>query len=145
MEPLRFNTMIAALMEFSNYLAKMKRSGRASRSRTIDEAVQALLLLLAPTAPHFTEELWSRLGYAYSIHNQSWPEWDEELARDEEIPLVVQVNGKVRDKLMVAPGISEDEARKPALASPKVQAHIAGKTVAQVIYVPGRLVNLVVR
>jgi leucyl-tRNA synthetase len=101
--------------------------------------------MLAPTAPHFTEEMWSRLGYEYSIHNQRWPQWDEKLAENEEIPLVIQVNGKVRDKLMVSANISEDEAKKLALESPKVQAHIAGKSVAQVIYVPGRLVNVVVR
>ena len=86
-----------------------------------------LLRLLAPTAPHFTEEVWSRLGYEYSIHNQRWPEWDEKLVRDEEIFLIVQVNGKVREKLMVSANISEGEARKLALESPKVQAHVTGR------------------
>ncbi|RJO60469.1 MAG: leucine--tRNA ligase [Dehalococcoidia bacterium] len=144
MDRLRFNTMISALMEFSNYLAKIREAGSVP-VENYREAVRTLLRLLAPTAPHFTEELWSRLGYEYSIHNQSWPQWDEKLAKDEEIPLVVQVNGKVRDKLMVSANISEDEAKKLALESPKVQTHTAGKTVAQVIYVPGRLVNVVVK
>jgi leucyl-tRNA synthetase len=144
MDRLRFNTMISALMEYSNYLAKIREAGSVP-VEDFREAVRTLLRMLAPTAPHFTEEVWSRLGYEYSIHNQRWPEWDEKLARDEEIPLVVQVNGKVRDKLMVPAAINEDEAKKAALESPKVQAHIAGKSVAQVIYVPGRLVNVVMR
>jgi leucyl-tRNA synthetase len=144
MDRLRFNTMLSALMEYSNYLAKIREAGSVAVG-SFREALRTLLRLLAPTAPHFTEEVWSRLGYEYSIHNQRWPEWDEKLAKDEEIPLIVQVNGKVRDKLMVSANISEDEANKLALESPKVQAHIAGKIVAQVIYVPGRLVNLVVK
>ena len=144
MDRLRFNTMLSALMEYSNYLAKIREAGSVP-VESFREAVRTLLRLLAPTAPHFTEEVWSRLGYEYSIHNQRWPQWDEKLAKDEEIPLIVQVNGKVRDKLMVSANISEDEAKKLALESPKVQAHIAGKIVVQVIYVPGRLVNLVVK
>ncbi|MGA3094216.1 MAG: class I tRNA ligase family protein, partial [Dehalococcoidales bacterium] len=144
MERLRFNTMISALMEYSNYLAKIREAGSVP-VEDFREAVRTLLRMLAPTAPHFTEEVWSRLGYEYSIHNQRWPEWDEKLAKDEEIPLIVQVNGKVRDKLMVPAAINEDEAKKLALESSKVQAHIAGKSVAQVIYVPGRLVNVVVK
>ena len=144
LEKLRFNTMLAALMEFSNYLTRVKDTGVVDR-QDWEEALKALLLILAPTAPHVTEELWNRLGLSYSIHNQIWPKWDEELARDEQIPLLIQVNGKLRDKLMVVPGISEEEALKTALASCKVQAHLAGKTVAQCIYVPGRLINLVVK
>ena len=144
MDRLRFNTMISALMEYSNYLAKIREAGSVP-PQNYQEAVRVLLRLLAPTAPHFSEEAWARLGYEYSIHNQRWPEWDAKLAQDEEIPLVVQVNGKVRDKIMVAAGLSEDEARKLALESPKVQAHTTGKTVVQVIYVPGRLVNIVVK
>jgi leucyl-tRNA synthetase len=144
MDRLRFNTMLSALMEFSNYLGKIKEAGSVP-VEDYREAVRTLLRMLAPTAPHFTEEVWSRLGYEYSIHNQSWPQWDEKLARDEEIPLVVQVNGKVRDKLIVPANITEDEARALALESSKVRAHITGKTLAQVIYVPGKLVNLVAR
>ena len=109
-----------------------------------DSAVDTLLVLLAPIAPHITEELWERRGNAYSIHNQPLPAWDEDLAADEMITLVVQVNGKVRDKLTVAAGISEEEAKKSALDSPRVQAHVDGKQVKQLVYVPGRLVNVVV-
>jgi leucyl-tRNA synthetase len=136
--------MLSALMEYSNYLGKIREAGSVP-VENFREAVRTLLRMLAPTAPHFTEEVWSRLGYEYSIHNQRWPEWDEKLAQDEEIPLVVQVNGKVRDKLMVSAGIIEDQARKLALESPKVQVFTTGKAVTQVIYVPGRLVNVVVK
>jgi leucyl-tRNA synthetase len=144
MDRLRFNTMISALMEYSNYLSKIREAGSVP-VENFREAVRTLLRLLAPTAPHFTEEVWLRLGYEYSIHNQRWPEWDEKLAEDEVIPLIVQVNGKVRDKLMVPATISEDMARRLAQESPKVQAHTAGKAVIQVIYVPFKLVNLVVK
>jgi leucyl-tRNA synthetase len=144
MDRLRFNTMLSALMEYSNYLGKIREAGSVPLEN-YREAVRTLLRLLAPTAPHFAEEVWSRLGYEYSIHNQRWPVWDEKLAKDEEIPLVVQVNGKVRDKLIVPASIGEDMARKLALESQKVRAFTQGKTVAQVIYVPGRLVNVVVK
>ena len=144
MDRLRFNTMLSALMEYSNYLSRIREAGSVP-VENYREAVRTLLRLMAPTAPHFAEEVWSRLGYEYSIHNQRWPEWDERLARDEEIPLIVQVNGKVRDRLTVAASIDETMAKKLALESPKVQVHIAGKAVTQVIYVPGKLVNLVVR
>ncbi|MCK5434409.1 MAG: class I tRNA ligase family protein, partial [Dehalococcoidales bacterium] len=98
MERLRFNTMIAALMEFTNYLSRVKEAGNVSDSDWRG-SIDALLLLLAPTAPHLAEELWQRTGHSYSIHNQSWPVWDKELAKDEEITLVVQVNGKLRDRI----------------------------------------------
>ena len=94
MERFRFNTMLAALMEFTNYLGKVQEGGTVSVSLW-NEAITDLLLLLAPTAPHLTEELWERTGHTYSIHNQPWPKWDEELAKEEEVTLVIQVNGKV--------------------------------------------------
>ena len=109
------------------------------------EAIRALLLMLAPSAPHAAEELWERLGYAYSIHNQDWPVFDPALARAEEVPLIVQVNGKLRDRIMVAPDIAEAEAKRLALESPKTQPFLARKTVAQCIFVPGKLINLVVK
>jgi len=143
-ERLRFNTMISSLMEFSNYLGKIHDGGSVQKS-DYNKAVCILLRLLAPTAPHFAEEVWSRLGYSYSIHNQSWPEWDPALAQDDEIPLVVQVNGKVRDKLMVPSNVTEAEAKNLALNSPKVQIFTDGKVLAQAIYVPGKLVSIVVK
>ncbi|MBE9513231.1 MAG: leucine--tRNA ligase [Chloroflexi bacterium] len=144
LEKLRFNTMIAALMEFTNYLAKVKEAGSVTPS-VWNESIDILLLLLAPTAPHLAEELWERTGHNYSIHNQSWPQWDEELAKDEEVTLVVQVNGKLRDKIIVPAGITEAEAKKLALESQRVKAYLKDKVTLKEIYVPGKLVNLVVR
>jgi leucyl-tRNA synthetase len=144
LERLRLNTMIAALMEFTNYLTKVKEEGAVSATAW-ELAVDTLMLLLAPTAPHLAEEIWQRTGHQYSIHNQDWPSWNEELAREEEITLVVQVNGKLRDRITVSASVTEDEAKKLALESEKVKPHIEGKQVAQVVYVPGRLVNLVVK
>jgi leucyl-tRNA synthetase len=143
MEKLRFNTMIAALMEFTNYLAKAKETGYITDSAW-EEARDTLLLLLAPSAPHLAEELWQQMGHEYSIHNQSWPEWDEELAKDEEITLVVQVNGKLRDRIAVPASITEAEARQIALERQRVKAYLEGKEITDIIYVPGRLINLVV-
>jgi len=144
LEKIRLNTMIAALMEYTNYLAKTKEEGVISDAAW-NQAIDTLLLLLAPTAPHLAEELWQQTGHDYSIHNQSWPRWDEALAKDEEITLVVQVNGKLRERIAVPVSISEDEAKEKALASPKVKAHTEGKKIIKVIYVAGRLVNVVVR
>ncbi|MEE8598122.1 MAG: leucine--tRNA ligase [Dehalococcoidales bacterium] len=144
MERLRFNTMIAALMEFTNYLSRVKEAGNVSDSDWRGP-IDTLLLLLAPTAPHLAEELWQRTGHSYSIHNQSWPVWDKELAKDEEITLVVQVNGKLRDRIAVPAAITEAEARQIALERQRVKAYLEGKEVTNIIYVPGRLVNLVVR
>jgi leucyl-tRNA synthetase len=143
LEKLRFNTMIAALMEFTNYLAKVKEAEVVIDSEW-KESIDTLLLLLAPTAPHLAEELWQRTGHDYSIHNQSWPQWDEELAKDEEITLVIQVNGKLRDRITVPVSITEAEAKKLALESRRVKAYLEGKELLKTIYVPGRLVNIVV-
>jgi len=144
LERLRFNTMIAALMEFTNYLTKVKERGAVDKS-TWKESIDALVLLLAPTAPHLAEEIWHRMGYEYSIHNQSWPRWDEGLAEDEEITLVVQVNGKLRDRIVVPVSITEDEAKELALASQKAKPYLENKQLVKTIYVPDKLVNLVVR
>ena len=100
--------------------------------------------MLAPVCPHIAEELWERLGKPYSIHTQAWPQVDEEAARDEEITLVVQVNGKLRDRIQVPVGISDAEAEQKALSSPTVQQVLVGKQVRKVIVVPGKLVNIVV-
>lgn len=143
LEKFRFNTMLSSLMEFSNYLSRVKESGTVSSSLW-REAVEYLLLLLAPTAPHLAEELWNRTGHPYSIHNQPWPHYNEQLAKEEEITLVIQVNGKVRDKVLVPASISEAEARELALSRERVRAHINGKKLTRVIYVPKRLVNIVV-
>ena len=144
MERFRFNTMLSALMEYSNLLSKVQENG-SIKNRVWAEAVKTLLLLLAPSAPHMAEELWQQLGYAYSIHNQSWPEWDRELVADEEITLVIQINGKLRDKLCVPADITEEAARQLAFEQERVKGYIAGKSIANIIYVPGRLLNIVLK
>ncbi len=144
MEKIRFNTMIAALMEFTNYLAKVKEVGAVDNSAW-ERSIETLLLLLAPTTPHLAEELWEGTGHSYSIHNQSWPSWDKELAKDEEITLVVQINGKLRDKITVPASITEADAKQVALEREKIKTYLEGKNIVNIIYVPGRLVNLVVK
>ena len=130
-------------MEFSNHLNKVWADSSID-SATWRECVEKFLLMLAPIAPHVTEELWERKGLPYSIHQQSFPTWDDDLAADDLITLVVQVNGKVRDRLEVPADIDEATAQAQALASPKVQTYTQGKSVTKTVYVPGRLVNLVV-
>ncbi len=126
LERLRFNTMIAALMEFTNYLTKVRETGLVTDSAW-RESIDTLLLLLAPTAPHQAEELWQRIGHEYSIHNQRWPQWDEKMAKDEESTLVAQVNGKVRYRTIVPASTTEVEAGQIALESQRVQAYLEGK------------------
>jgi leucyl-tRNA synthetase len=144
LEKMRFNTMIAALMEFTNYLTKAKEAGQVTDS-VWEGAVDTLLPLLAPTAPHLAEELWQRTGQDYSIHNQNWPRWDEALAKEEEITLVIQVNGKLRDRTTVPISVTEAEAKEKAMVSQRVKAYLKGKEIINTIYVPGKLVNLVVK
>ena len=144
LEKMRFNTMIAILMEFTNYLMKAKEAGQVTDS-IWKEALDTLLLLLAPAVPHLAEELWQRTGHDYSIHNQSWPLWDEELAKEEEITLVIQVNGKLRDRITVPASITEAEAKQLAAESSRVQPYLEGKENIRTIYVPGKLVNFVVK
>jgi leucyl-tRNA synthetase len=143
LEQFEFNTVISGLMELTNEIASAKESGAVSRA-DCRHALEIMLLLMAPATPHIAEELWSRLEMPYSIHNQSWPEFDAELAKQDEITLIVQVNGKVRDKLTVAADISEGQARELALASEGAQRFMEGKPAREVIVVPGRLVNIVV-
>ncbi len=144
LERVRLNTMIASLMEFANYLTRVKETGAAASSAW-KKAIDTMLLLLAPTAPHLAEELWQQTRHSYSIHNQDWPRWNEELARDEEITLVIQVNGKLRDRVTVPASITEAEAKQLALRRDKVKVHLEGKEITKAIYVPKRLINLVVR
>ena len=140
----KFNTAIASLMELTNQMNQTWEEGDVG-SAVWKEAVEKLLLLTAPMAPHVTEELWEATGNQYSIHQQSWPGWDADLAADEIITLVVQVNGRLRDRLEVAPDIEEEAAKELALASERVKAHTGGKEIVNVVYVPGRLVNIVAK
>jgi leucyl-tRNA synthetase len=139
----KFNTAIAALMELANHLSKVWGDASVD-SDTWRECTRSFLLMLAPIAPHISEELWERTGREYSIHHQAFPQWDDDLAAEDTITLVVQVNGKVRDRIEVPADIAETQAQELALASPRVRALTQGKSVRKAIYVPGRLVNVVV-
>jgi leucyl-tRNA synthetase len=144
LEAFAFNTIIAGLMEFTNALQKAKQTP-VYGTAAWEEAIETLLLLLAPCCPYVAEEMWARIGRPYSIHQQSWPRFDPALAAEEMVTLVVQVNGKLRARLEVPADITEEAARQAALADANVQHHVADKEVRQVVYVPGRLVNIVVK
>ncbi len=144
LESFSFNTAIAALMALRNTMKEARQTPLA-HTPAWDEAVEKLLLLMAPLTPHIAEELWARSGRPYSIHLQPWPQWDAQVAAEETITLVVQINGKVRDRLEVPADIGEQEAKEKALASEGAQRHTAGKKVIKVIYAPGRLVNIVIK
>ncbi len=139
-----FNTAISAIMELVNALYKYNENANRNPG-VMKEAVDNLVLMLAPFAPHITEELWHELGNAESVHMVAWPKYDPELAKSEEVTLVVQVNGKVRDKITVPADIAEDEMKKTALESEKVLAHVSDKEVKNIFIVPGKLVNIVVK
>jgi leucyl-tRNA synthetase len=142
LESFSFNTAIAAMMELRNLMRELKPA--LFGAPAWDDAVENLLLLLAPFAPHITEELWARLDKPYSIHQQAWPTWDEAIAAEETITLIIQVNGKVRDRIQVPASIDEQQARSLALQSKALERYLGGKDPRKVIYVPGRLVNVVV-
>jgi len=137
-----FNTMIAAMMEFTNELQDIREQGTVD-SDAWRAAIDALLLCLAPSAPHISEELWLRTGHDGSIHEQTWPAYDESLAQAETVTVVVQVNGKLREKLALAPGASQDDAESAARASTRVADQLDGKTLRRVIWVPDKLLNFV--
>ncbi|MEA3406954.1 MAG: leucine--tRNA ligase, partial [Chloroflexota bacterium] len=142
MEAFKFNTALASLMKYTNYLLKAKRTP-VYATEAWEEAIHNLVLMMAPIMPHVSEELWERLGGPYSVHTQPWPEYDEELAADEIITLVVQVDGRLRARLDVPADVTEEEAREAALADANVQRHLEGEEVERMVYVPGRLVNFV--
>ena len=142
-ETLEFNTIISSLMELLNEMVKARQQG-AWGTPAWNEAIDIYLHMLAPVAPHISEELWKRTGGAYSIHQQAWPKVDEAATAQEEITIVVQVNGKLRDRITVPVDISEEEAKGMVMASETVTRYLEGKPPRQVIYVKGRLVNIVI-
>ena len=139
---LHFNTALSKLMELTNALGAARDDGLAGTD-AYAEAVDTLLLLLAPMAPHIAEELWSRRGRPYSIHQQAWPSFDPALVVSDMIELPVQVDGKLRDRLTVAPDTAPEEIERQALASERVQAYLKGRAPRKVVQIPGRLVNIV--
>ena len=143
-ERFHFNTAIAAIMELVNAIQSFEAKNVAENIPVLREAVESIILMLAPFVPHFAEEVWAELGHAGGIDMAGWPTFAPEAAVDEELLIVVQVNGKLRGKLTVAADAVENEVREAALADGRVSSFIEGKTVRKVIYVPGKLVNIVV-
>jgi len=136
-EDLRFNTAISQMMVFVNELTGMDVKPRS--------VLEQFIKLLAPYAPHMAEEIWARLGHKETIAYVDWPVADEKYLAEDLISLAVQVNGKLRDQLEVPADITEDAIREMIDHRPKLEAHLEGKTIVKMIYVPGRLVSLVVK
>lgn len=147
-EAFKFNTAVAALMEWLNGLYEADAQGAAEDgvSATVwREAIETFCLLLAPFAPFITEEVWQEvLGHETSVHRQSWPGYDEEQIQASEITVAVQVNGRLRDTITVPADFGDEELEEAALASANVQRHVDGRPISKTIVVPGRLVNFVV-
>ncbi len=133
----RFNTAISQMMIFINFLSK--------EEKVPQKALDRFLIILSPFAPHIAEELWEKLGNKESIFKEKWPKYDKKLIKDDIINLVVQVNGKLRDTILVDADISETEAKKSAQESDKIKKWIKSKEIVKVIFVKGKLVNIVVK
>jgi leucyl-tRNA synthetase len=142
LEAFEFNTMVAALIEHVNELMRLRETP-VVHTPAWHEALETLVLLMAPSTPYVAEELWERLGMPYSVHRQTWPAYDSELTQDDAVEVVVQINGKVRVRIMLPPDLAEDAARARVLEHPRISAELAGREPKRFIYVPGRLANVV--
>lgn len=140
-EEFRFNTMISALMEFVNLLSDRFQAG-TWRTATYHRSLECLLVLLAPAAPFISEELWHLIGYENSVHTEDWPVWDHGLTEDETVEIPIQINGKVRAVVEVPLIADQAEVEAVAFDLAKVQQHIVGGKVVEVIYVPGKIMNI---
>ena len=143
LERFHFNTAISKLMSLTTVLGKLQEKSSIS-NKTWDWATNTLLLLMAPMAPHITEELWESRGQPYSIHNQSWPISDAEIAAEEILQIVIQINGKVRDKIEVDARIDQKAVEQRALQQNRIKEILLERTPKKIIYVPGKLINIVV-
>ncbi|OAT85590.1 leucine--tRNA ligase [Desulfotomaculum copahuensis] len=141
-----FNTAVSAIMELVNGLYQYRELPETDRDPAVmREAVEHLLILLAPFAPHITEELWAGTGHSDSIHRQPWPSYDPRAVAEDEITVVVQINGRVRERVLLPAGTGAAEMQAQVLAQPRVQQLVAGKQIVKIIPVPGKLVNIVVK
>jgi leucyl-tRNA synthetase len=143
---LKLNTAVSALMELVNEIYRLEPEVAAGPMRPVfQEALETLVLLLAPFAPHVCEELWMRLGRRFSISDRNWPVADPALAQEDVVELAVQVNGKVRGHITMPRDAKEEDVKKRALEEPKVKELLDGKQIAKLVVVPGRLVSVVLR
>ncbi len=143
-ERLSFNTIVAAMMELTNTLVKAKRSPVAG-TPAWEEALNTFNLMLAPLVPHVAEEIWHERGQTQSVHLQRWPAVDEQAAVRDSVVIGVQVSGKVRGEVEISKSASPQEAIAAARANPDVAKHLEGKATLKEVYVPGRIINIVVR
>jgi leucyl-tRNA synthetase len=141
-ERFAFNTAIPPMMTLTNRLVDAARDG-VSRS-TFDKVVEILVKLLAPMAPHIAHELWERMGHTSMLATEPWPEWDESLVAESTVTMVVQINGRVRDRVDVPSDISAEDAEQVALGLEKVQGWIDGASVRKVVARPPNVINFVV-
>ncbi|MEJ2033860.1 MAG: class I tRNA ligase family protein, partial [Deltaproteobacteria bacterium] len=141
-----FNTAISSIMELVNTLSSLtgENAQETVAPAVIREALGGILLLLFPMVPHFCEELWERTGHQQTLGQATWPAYDPEAAMEEELTVVVQVNGKVRSRLTVSPEIDEERLKEMALADEKALKFMKGKPVRKVIVVRNKLVNIVI-
>ena len=140
----KFNTAVAAMMEMVNGLYKIKEAQSIQASATWRFTLESLLQILAPFAPHITEELWHELGHTDTIHVNHWPKWDEKYLKSDTITIIVQVNGKLRSKLKLPVDTDRQGVEEAALADENVQKFTNNKPPKKMVYVPGKLVNIVV-
>src|SRR5262249_4620992 len=150
-ERMHLNTCISSLMELTNEIyafdAAVEKNGEVTAvdAAIAREAFEALIRMLTPFAPHVAEEMWESVGHARTLAHSTWPVFNEDLAREESIEVAVQVNGKLRSRIFVAPDASEAEVREAALADERIKTQTEGKDVIKVIVIPRRLVNIVVK
>ena len=142
-ERFNFNTAISTIMELVNEMYRYKEG--TVNAGLYGAAIKALIIMLAPFVPHVTEEMWEHLGYDGSVHDQSWPQYDESALVKETVEIVVQINGKIKEKLDIAGGLSREDMEKTAMENEKVKELIEGKNIVKVIAVPGKLINIVVK
>jgi leucyl-tRNA synthetase len=137
LENIKFNTAVAAFMEFLNFAC-------TNKEKIGKDVIERMVLLLAPLAPHISEELWRGLGYENSVHEQKWPQFDPNMIKDEKINLIIQINGKVRDKIEIDVDASENEIKELALNQDKIKNWIKDGKVKKVIFIPNQVINFVI-
>ena len=142
-ERFNFNTAISTIMEMVNEMYRYKEG--EVNAALYGEAVKNLIIMLAPFVPHVTEEMWDHLGYEGSVHEQAWPTYDESALVKDTVEIVVQINGKIKEKINIPGDLSREEMEKIAMEDEKVKGLTEGKNVVKVIAVPNKLLNIVVK